>query len=175
MISLQITMKRTNACILVVDDDVNDLMLLQAAFHLTGVTSGIITASSGDEAIAYLAGAGKFFDRSVYLYPDYIITDLKMPCGDGFAVLEYLKQHPSRAPVPTLVLSGSEDNDDIRKAYLLGASAYHVKPSSPIDLRNLVKSLHSYWLSCEVPEVDSDGRQIVSEGAHKLGRRFAQL
>ena len=128
---------------------------------------------SGDEAIAYLSGVGKFGDRETYLYPSFVITDLKMPNGDGFAVLEHFRKHPQWAVIPTVVLSGSEDTDDIRKAYALGASAYHVKPNAPSDLRVLVKRLHAYWQTCEVPQADVTGRQLETESRHKLGQRFA--
>jgi CheY-like chemotaxis protein len=165
-------MKRTSPTILVVDDDPDDLMLLQSAFRAAGVTSVIHTASGGDEAVAYLAGEGKFADRTTYAYPDFVITDLKMPNGDGFAVLEHFKRNPNWAVLPTVILSGSQDNDDIKKAYLLGASAYHVKPSSPAALRTLIKALHDYWLLCEFPEVDRSGKQLETHGAHKLGQRF---
>jgi CheY-like chemotaxis protein len=165
-------MKRSNPTILVVDDDPNDLMLIQSAFRAAGVGSLVQTANSGDEAIAYLSGEGKFSDRSVYVYPDFVITDLKMPNGDGFSVLEHFKQNPEWAVIPTIVLSGSQDNDDIKKAYLLGASAYHVKPSSPIALRALVKALNDYWLMCELPDVDRSGKQTETSGVHKIGERF---
>ena len=167
-------MRRTSPTILVVDDDPNDLMLLQSAFQAAGVTSRIQAASSGDEAIAYLSGEGKFSDRSAYGYPDIVITDVKMPNGDGFAVLGHFKQNPEWAVIPTVVLSGSQDNDDIKKAYLLGASAYHVKPSSATALRVLIRALHDYWLLCELPEVDQRGKQVETKGAHKIGYRFLQ-
>jgi CheY-like chemotaxis protein len=167
-------MKTTNPTILIVDDDPNDLLLIQAAFRASGVTSSIQTVNSGDEAIAYLAGEGKFADRSIYGHPDFVITDLKMPDGDGFSVLQHFKRNPDWAVIPTVVLSGSQDNDDIKKAYLLGASAYHVKPSSSAMLRTLVKAMHQYWLMCEVPEVDRTGKHLPTSGAHKLGERFVE-
>lgn len=167
-------MKRDRPTILVVDDDPNDLLLIQSAFRAAGVTSGIQTASSGDEAVAYLLGEGRFSDRGTHVYPDFVITDLKMPNGDGFAVLEHFKRNPDWAVIPTVILSGSQDNDDIKKAYLLGASAYHVKPSSPLALRTLVKALYDYWLMCEVPAVDRSGKQLATDSAHKLGQRFGQ-
>jgi CheY-like chemotaxis protein len=166
-------MKKTNPTILVVDDDTNDLFLLQAAFKAAGVTSKVQTAESGHEAVAYLKGEGKYADRSVYGYPDFVLTDLKMPGLDGFAVLEYLKKNPESAIVPTVILSGSQDNDDIKKAYLLGASSYHVKPSAPGELRMLVKVLHDYWMLCEAPAVDVDGKQVATNSTHKLGERFS--
>lgn len=166
-------MKKTNPTILVVDDDLNDLLLIQMAFKAVGVTSRVQTAESGQEAVAYLKGDGKYTDRSEYPYPDFVLTDLKMPGLDGFAVLEHLKKNPESAIIPTVIFSGSQDNDDIKKAYLLGASSYHVKPSSPGELRALVKVLHEYWMLCEAPAIDVHGKQIETDSSHKLGERFS--
>ena len=166
-------MKKANPTILVVDDDPNDLLLIQVAFKGVGVTSRVQTAESGQEAVAYLKGEGKYADRSVYPYPDFVLTDLKMPGLDGFAVLEHIKKNPESAIVPTVIFSGSQDNDDIKKAYLLGASSYHVKPSAPAELRALVKVLHDYWMLCEAPAVDVHGKQVETDGSHKLGERFS--
>lgn len=159
---------------MVVDDDPNDLVFIERAFRAIGVTDPIHTINGGQEAIAYMMGEGKFSDRSVYAYPTFITTDLKMPGADGFAVLEHLKNNPEWAVIPTVVLTSSRDLDDIKKAYMLGASSYHVKPSSPDELRQLLKVLHDYWLTCEVPEVDGTGRQLRTDSAGKLGERFAQ-
>jgi len=167
-------MNQASPTILVVDDDANDLILLQWAFEAAGVASGIHTVNGGTEAIAYLSGQGKYSDRSVYGYPDFVITDLKMPDGDGFAILEHFNRNPDWAVVATVVLSGSADNDDIKKAYRLGASSYHVKPSSPTALRTLVKALLDYWLLCDVPERDRRGKQVETESSHKLGARLMQ-
>jgi CheY-like chemotaxis protein len=165
--------KTFHRTILVVDDDSNDLLLIEAAFSEIGVDH-IQTANGVDGAVAYLSGHGVFADRKTYPYPNMVITDLKMPKRDGFAFLEHFRQNPDWAVVPTIIFSGSRDNDDIKKAYSLGASAYHVKPSSQIALRTLLKALHDYWLLCEVPEVDAAGKQLATESSHKLGDRFSQ-
>jgi CheY-like chemotaxis protein len=167
-------MKHYHATIMVVDDDTNDLFLIEKAFRAIGVTDPIHTINGGVEAIAYMKGHGKFSDRTKYTYPTFITTDLKMPQADGFAVLEHLKNNPEWAVIPTVVLSASADRDDIKKAYMLGASSYHVKPSSAEDLRALLKVLHSYWMTCEVPEVDITGRQLRTDSVGKLGERFTQ-
>ncbi len=159
---------------MIVDDDNNDLFFIENAFRAIGVTDPIHKVNGGQEAINYMMGEGKYADRSVYAYPTFITTDLKMPQTDGFAVLEHLKNNPTWAVIPTVVLTSSRDLDDIKKAYMLGASSYHVKPGSPDDLRKLLKVLHDYWLSCEVPEVDSTGRQLPTDSRGKLGERFAQ-
>ena len=167
-------MKNYHSTILIVDDDLNDLILIEKAFRAVGVKDPIHALSSGGEAIAYILGEGKYSDRSVYAYPTFITTDLKMPGADGFAVLEHLKNNPEWAVIPTVVLTSSRDLDDIKKAYMLGASSYHVKPTSPDGLRQQLKVLHDYWMTCEIPQVDSTGRQLRTDSAGKLGERFAQ-
>jgi len=167
-------MKKYHSTIMVVDDDSNDLLFIERAFRAIGVKDPIHTINGGREAIAYMMGEGKFSDRRLYAYPTFITTDLKMPGSDGFAVLEHLKNNPEWAVIPTVVLTSSRDLDDIKKAYMLGASSYHVKPSSPDELRHQLRVLHDYWITCEVPQVDSTGRQLRTDSEGKLGERFEQ-
>ena len=159
---------------MVVDDNLNDLFLIERAFREIGVKDSIHRIAGGREAIAYMMGEGKYSDRSTYAYPTFITIDLKMPGTDGFAVLEHLKKNPQWAVIPTVILSSSRDLDDIKKAYMLGASSYHVKPNALDALCQQVKVLHDYWMTCEVPEVDSTGRQVLTDSSGKLGERFAQ-
>ena len=167
-------MKKYSATILIVEDDPNDQFLMERAFRKIGVTDPIQMVSDGLEAIAYLMGQGKFSDREKFAYPTFIITDLKMPRADGFAVLEFLKGNPQWAVIPTIVLSSSADLDDIKKSYMLGASSYHIKPQVPAELHHQLEVIHSYWMTCQVPEVDITGKQLRTESIGKLGERFPQ-
>jgi CheY-like chemotaxis protein len=167
-------MKKYFATILVVEDDENDQELLKLAFQKAGFQSPIHMVGNGAEAIAYMMGEGQYANRQKFAYPTFIITDLKMPKMDGFGVLEFLKGNPEWAVIPTVVLSASADLDDIKKAYMLGASSYHVKPGNPAELRTQLEVLNAYWLTCEVPEVDITGKQLPTDSAGKLGERFTQ-
>lgn len=167
-------MKKYFATILVVEDDTNDQFLIERALRKAGVTGPIYVAGNGAEAIAYFMGEGKFADRKTYAYPTFVMTDLKMPQVDGFGVLEFLKANPEWAIIPTVVFSASQDRDDIKKAYMLGASSYHVKAGDPVAFRQLIATLNAYWLTCEVPEVDSTGKQVETDSVGKLGERFVQ-
>jgi CheY-like chemotaxis protein len=168
-------MKNYHSTILVVDDDSNDLFFIEAAFRANGVDGPIHKLHDGEEAIAYMMGEGKYADRDTYAYPTFITIDLKMPKSDGFAVLQHLKKNPEWAIIPTVILSSSKDLDDIRKAYVLGASSYHVKPGTQEELCAQIKVLHDYWMTCEVPEVDRDGHQRPTNGMGKLGERLTPL
>jgi CheY-like chemotaxis protein len=167
-------MKKYFATILVVEDDENDQFLIERAFRSAGVTSPIHIARNGAEAIAYMMGEGKFTDRQTYAYPTFVMTDLKMPQVDGFGVLEFLKGNPEWAIIPTVVFSASADHDDIKKSYMLGASSYHMKPQDTDTLRQLLATLNAYWMTCEVPAVDSTGKQLPTNSLGKLGERFTQ-
>lgn len=167
-------MKKYNATILLVDDDADFLTFVERAFCQNGVTSPIHKVFSGTEAISYMMGEGIYADRTIYEYPTFIMTALKMPRGDGFTVLEHLKGNPEWAIIPTVVFSSSSDLDDIKKSYMLGASSYHIKPDSMSQLREHLDILHKYWMTCEAPEVDMTGRQRRTDSSGKLGDRFEE-
>lgn len=167
-------MKKYHATILVVEDDPNDQFLINNAFRKIGVTDPIQFVSDGAEAIAYMMGEGKFSDRQKYVYPTFVITDLKMPKVDGLAVLQFLKSNPQWKVIPTIVLSASADVDDIKKSYMLGASSYHVKPQSQEALQAQLAVINAYWMTCQVPEVDVTGKQLPTDSQGKLGERFQQ-
>ena len=167
-------MKKYYATIMVVEDDPSDRFLIEHAFRQIGVTDPIQYVADGSEAIAYMMGEGKYSDRKKFAYPTFIITDLKMPGIDGFAVLEFLKNNPEWKVIPTIVLSASSDLDDIKKAYMLGASSYHVKPSTAEGLREQLAVINAYWMTCQVPLVDITGKQLRTDSKGKLGERFPQ-
>jgi CheY-like chemotaxis protein len=111
-------MKAQKFTLLIVDDDEDDLFFLEHAFQALRVEYRIHTLSNGNEAIAYMKGEGKYSNRNQFQFPSYIITDLKMPSGDGFDILDYLKQNPALSVIPVVMLSASADPDDIRHGHL---------------------------------------------------------
>jgi CheY-like chemotaxis protein len=165
-------MKSARPVLLLIDDDENDLLLVQRAFRDIGMTDRIETVRSGTQAIEYLKALPPYSDRKTFPYPTFIMVDLKMPALDGFAVLHHLKQNPRWAIIPTIVFTASFDSDDIKTAYRLGASAYHIKPTSNEALRSQLRVLHEYWKTCEVPDVDGDGCQTQTNRTGRLGERF---
>lgn len=160
--------------ILIVDDDLDARDLLLLALERIGISSRVSCVKGGNEAVAYLRGEGVFADRERFPYPSLLITDLKMPDGDGFTLLEQLRSMPRYRVVPTIVMSASSDPDDIRKAYMLGATSYFVKPAGFETLERLLKLLYETWLLAEIPAVDTTGRQLDTQGIGKLGARFPQ-
>jgi len=165
-------MRSKSVTILLAENDPNDQHLLLMAWQQAGITQPVQVLTGGEATIRYLKGEGEYSDRAQFPYPSFLFLDLKMPCGDGFSVLEHLRRHAEFAIIPTVVFSGSADPDDVRRAYLLGAHAYLRKPLQFSALTRQLKLVHDFWTECEVPEVDSSGRILPTCGAGKLGARF---
>jgi CheY-like chemotaxis protein len=172
--SERLVANKTLLNILIVDDSDDDQVLMVTAFQRLGVTRKIDCVNGGYEAIAYIKGEGKFAERDKYPYPSFIITDLKMPDGDGFTLLEQLKSMPQYRIIPTVVMSASADEDDIKNAYMLGASIYLVKPPSFDELVRVLRMLVDLWLVAKLPAVDVTGKQLATRSCGKLGDRFSQ-
>jgi two-component system, response regulator len=159
--------------ILIVSGDVDERSRLSLIFKsVLAEGSAVTICSSGKEAIAYLMGDGRFSDRNSFPFPTCVLTDLHMPDGDGFDLLEFMLSTPACVVLPRLVLTSSNDEEDVRTALLLGASAYHVKPSRIGELQDLVHRLVDYWATSLLARFDEAGRLCESEG--RSGGRFPQ-
>ena len=161
--------------VLVIDDDLDDQFFSQLALEkVLPEGSTVQVVHSGNQGIAYMIGEGKFSDRATYPFPSLIITDLKMADGDGFNVLEFLQKNPAWNVVPRLMFSNSAHEDDVRTAYMLSASAYHIKPMGKAQTEQRMRSIVEYWASSEVPPVDRSGRVLETNSAGRLGARYAK-
>ncbi len=161
--------------ILLIDDDFDEQFIAQRALKkLLSDRSQVKVCRSGNEAIAYMIGEGKFADRKLYPFPSLVIVDLSMADGDGFDVLEFMKKNSGWSVVPRILFSASDDDDDVRTAFFLGASAYHLKPSDPGELEKLFHQILEYWTRSQVPPVDETGRLLVTNSRGRKGARYPQ-
>jgi CheY-like chemotaxis protein len=135
--------------ILLVDDSDNDVELMRAALRRIPVQHRLFTVSDGEEAVAYLRGTNGFRDRTRFPFPDLMLLDLKMPRLSGFEVLEFVRSTHKLPGVLIYVLTSSGLDDDIERAYSLGASGYLVKPG---PFEQLVAKLDSLLRFYEVVE-----------------------
>ena len=140
-----------NLTILIIEDDPNDVVLLKRALNRENINNPVQVVNDGKEAVHYLQGEGKYHDRTHFPFPSVIFTDLKMPRMSGFDVLDWLKNHPECSVIPLIILTASKMEEDVRKAYQMGANAYLVKPSSIGELQEMVKTVYNFWALCEKP------------------------
>jgi CheY-like chemotaxis protein len=106
----------------------------------------MVVLSSGDEAIVYLSGVGKYSNRDLYPLPLVLLLDMKLPGStDGLSVLKWVRQMPGLQSLLIIVISELEDPAVIGEAYRLGANSYLMKPANGEEVRNLIRGFNRYW------------------------------
>lgn len=128
------------------DDSSDDLLLLKRAFKKAGVANPLHCVKSGREAIAYLQGLSPFDDRAKHPLPSVILLDLQMPDGDGFDVLQWIRNKFPSGGLLVVVLTRVEELRKINRAYALGANSFLTKPGSQEELQELIRIFSGYWL-----------------------------
>ncbi len=141
-----------NTTILLAEDSDDDVIFIQRALRRAEIKNPLQRVKDGEEAIEYLSGAGIYSSRQKFPYPSFILTDLKMPRKNGLEVLHWIKENPTYRVVPMVMLSSSNNQDDVRRAYELGANAYHLKPTNYEELPNLLRGIYDYWSRTEKPQ-----------------------
>jgi CheY-like chemotaxis protein len=137
---------KTPDTILHIEDDPNDVMLVNLVHRKGAFASQLHSVTDGDEAISYLGGAGIYSDRSRYPFPVVVLLDLKLPRKSGLEVLEWIRAQSHTRRLPVIVLTSSNQPDDIGRAYDLGANSYLVKPGDLEILAAMLKNVNEYWL-----------------------------
>lgn len=131
--------------VLVAEDNPDDALLLRRALSKAGIPARLKIVSDGEEMLLYLQAKGAYADRQAYPMPSLIILDLKMPRRNGLEVLAWIAENKELAVVPTIVLSASNLDNDVRAAYNLGANTYFVKPTTFEELVDTMRMVETYW------------------------------
>jgi CheY-like chemotaxis protein len=147
-------MAKDRPTLLIVEDNEDDIFFVERIFKQIGARCELRFARDGIEAIEYLSGKGAFQDRAKYPMPTIILMDLKMPRRNGFEVLEWMHNQAEIRLIPTIVVTSSTLQEDVTRAYRLGANAVMNKPVDKDSLLQMLKSFHIYWTDfVEMPEV----------------------
>ena len=130
----------TTLPILLIEDNPMDVDLTRRAFIRHNLANPLEVMRDGQEAIDFVAGW-----RAGDPVPSVILLDLKLPKICGLEVLRVIRAHPDIGTVPVVVLTSSAEDDDIRKAYLLGANSYIVKPVDFEKFIDVARQIELYW------------------------------
>lgn len=131
--------------ILLIEDDPGDRKLVSRFFEKAKVTNQINKVKDGEEALDYLHQRGEFEDSDDAPAPDLILLDLNLPRIDGREVLEKMKSNEDLREIPVIVLTTSEEDEDVHRSYDLGASSYIVKPVDMAQFSDVVQAIENYW------------------------------
>lgn len=132
--------------ILLVEDNPDDVELALHALKKHKLSNQVQVVRDGAEAIETIFGAENDGEGPLQSRPRLILLDLKLPKVDGLEVLEQLKRDPRTKKIPVVILTSSNQEPDLKRAYDLGANSYIVKPVDFEQFVDAVQQLGFYWL-----------------------------
>jgi two-component system response regulator len=130
--------------ILLIEDNAGDARLAKEALRDAKVFNNLSWVADGVEAIAFLRREGKY-DKAPR--PDLILLDLNLPRKDGREVLSEIKADDKLKRIPVVILTTSQAEEDILKAYHLNANCYISKPVDLDQFIKVVKTIEDFWLT----------------------------
>ncbi len=128
---------------LLVEDNPDDVVITQRALKKGLIRNKLYVVRDGEEALKFFRKKGVYKDAPT---PALVLLDLKMPKLDGFEVLKEIKGDNDLKSIPIIVLTTSERDKDIERAYELGCNNYILKP---VNFENFIKTvveIQKYWL-----------------------------
>jgi CheY-like chemotaxis protein len=137
---------RCEPVILLVEDNGDDLRLLQRLFAKAGLRQPLRSVPDGVEAMSYLLGRGMYANPEHYPPPDILVIDINMPRVNGFELMSWLKTQPDFEQLIVIALSSSSEQDEINRAYQMGATSYLLKPALASELEATVNAFYQYWV-----------------------------
>ncbi len=130
--------------ILLIEDNAGDARLAREALRDAKVTNHLTWIADGVEALAYLRREGQF-DKAAR--PDLILLDLNLPRKDGREVLSEIKTDDKLKRIPVVILTTSQAEEDILRAYHLSANCYISKPVDLDQFIKVVRTIEDFWLT----------------------------
>ena len=138
--------------ILIVEDNDDDVVLIQAAFSEGKVINRLVFVRDGEEAMTYLHRQGVYAAAPT---PGIVLLDINMPKKNGFEVLADIKADPRLRALPVVMLTVSDREEDIVQSFEQGACSYIRKPVSLTRFIAVVKQFELYWsLVSQVPNLN---------------------
>lgn len=144
--------------VLLVDDSHSDAELAKMGFDCVRMPVNLHHVVNGDECMAFLRKQGRYANAPT---PDLVLLDLHMPLVNGFEVLQELQLDDRLRCFPVVVMTTSNLEKDVARAYELGCHSYIVKPMSFDSFVSRLQTLAEYWFSVVTLPVkrDLDQRQ----------------
>jgi CheY-like chemotaxis protein len=143
--------------ILYADDDPEDRMLVMDAWKESRVANDLHVVEDGEQLMDYLYRRNGYASLTDSPFPGMILLDLNMPRKDGREALKEIKADSTLRRIPIVVLTTSQAEEDIFRAYDLGVNSFIVKPVTFKSLVDVTQILGQYWL--EIVELPPDDAQ----------------
>lgn len=132
--------------ILFIEDDPAHAEITLRNFKKNRILNKITHLSDGQQALDYLFHHGEYSDPASYPKPNLILMDLRLPKVDGLEVLEKIRADAELRCIPTIILTTSEAEVDITKAYNFNVNSYLVKPLDLGKFSEMLSAFGFYWM-----------------------------
>jgi two-component system response regulator len=132
--------------IMIVEDNEDDLELTLRAFAKNKILNEIVIARDGVEALDYLFGTGVHEGRDLHVMPEVILLDLNMPRMSGIETLKRIRADERTKLLPVVVLTSSDEEQDMTASYECGVNSYIRKPVDFNQFVDSVRQLSLYWM-----------------------------
>ena len=139
------------ACILLVEDNPDDVELTLRAFKKSNIRNEVVVARDGAEALDYLFVTGIYAGRDADIMPAVILLDLRLPKIDGMEVLRRMRGDERTKLLPVVILTSSKEERDLTNGYKLGANSYIRKPVDFVQFSEAIRQVGLYWLIINEP------------------------
>jgi chemotaxis family two-component system response regulator Rcp1 len=130
--------------ILLIEDNPGDARLTMDAFRSVRRNARVSHVTDGAAALDFLRKGGKY---TTALRPNLILLDLNLPRKSGREVLAEIKADSKLRHIPVVVLSTSQDDEDVSCAYGLNANCYVQKPTQLDQFQQVVRCIDEFWVS----------------------------
>ncbi|MDB4945658.1 MAG: response regulator receiver protein [Labilithrix sp.] len=136
----------TTPIILLVEDNADDELLTVRAFAKSNIANQVVVVRDGVEALDWLFCEAEYSSRDPSEEPQLMLLDLKLPRLDGLGVLRRMRADPRTALLPVIVLTSSDQDEDVARSYELGANGYVRKPVAFDQFVAAVEHVGLFWL-----------------------------
>jgi CheY-like chemotaxis protein len=138
--------------LLMVEDGEVEILVMKRSLERIGSPFSLQVARTGDEAVEYLSGAGRYADRQAFPLPDLVLLDLTLPGSrNGHQVLEWIRGRAGLEKLPVTMLTGSLEPADVQKAYQRGVTSYLVKPGNIDGAEKILRQIAADWQVAKDP------------------------
>jgi two-component system, response regulator len=132
--------------ILLVEDNPDDEFLVMRALRKHKVSNKIHIARDGEEALDFLFCRGGYDQTDCQRDLRLVLLDIKLPKISGLEVLAAIKQHPKTKHIPVVLLTSSNLQEEMLRAYVDGANSFLQKPVDFDQFDELIRNVGYYWM-----------------------------
>jgi CheY-like chemotaxis protein len=137
--------------ILLVEDDPGHALLIEKNLRRAGIANEIVAVNNGQKAVDFLFKEGEYRENTLPL-PPLVLLDLNLPVLDGYQVLQRIKTDVRTRQIPVIVLTTTDNPQEISRCYELGCNVYIIKPVEYEQFSDAIRKLGLFISIVKVPE-----------------------